>query len=157
MSIKSEGIMESKLQNKPIDTANEFIENMNKVHGCSDIINERAFAKHIIPYYHKCINLFNETMLFSLGYNNSEQEDYKVYVWVIKLMIEFVEHEIDIISDHEENKETLLYYNKVTYDMNVILKNLKRWPIEIDLMIRAITNRTNVASNEVCNMIKGFI
>lgn len=124
--------------------------------------NERAFSKHIISCYHTCLKSLNEDMSSLLGYNNLKQQQYKLYVCVIELMLSRVKDEVDTLIemngfDDEETNVTLDYYNNVKTDMNKILENLKRWPIETELMIRAITNRTNVASKEVCNMIKGFI
>jgi hypothetical protein len=121
--------------------------------------NERAFSKHIISCYHTCLKSLNQDMSSLLGYNHLKQQKYKLYICVIKLMLIHVKDEVDTLTgfDDEETNVTLEYYNNVEIDMNKILENLKRWPIETELMIRAITNRTNVASNEVCNMIKGFI
>ena len=124
--------------------------------------NERAFSKHIISCYHTCLKSLNEDMSSLLGYDNLKQQQYKLYVCVIELMLSRVKGEVDILIemngfDDEETNVTLDYYNNVETDMNKILENLKMWPIETELMIRAITNRTNVASNEVCNMIKGYI
>lgn len=124
--------------------------------------NDRAFSKHIIPCYHTCLKSLSKNMSSLLGYDNVKQQQYKLYVCVIELMLSRVKDEVDTLIemngfDDEETNVTLDYYNNVETDMNKILENLKMWPIETELMIRAMTNRTNVASNEVCNMIKGFI
>ena len=142
--------------------AQEFIQNMEKIHGIDSFENKRAFSKHIISCYHTCLKLLNKNMSSLLGYDNVKQQQYKLYVCVIELMLLRIKDEVDILTemngfDDEVTNVTLDYYNNVETDMNKILEKLKWWPIETELMIRAITNRTNVASNEVCNMIKGFI
>lgn len=124
--------------------------------------NERAFSKHIISCYHTCLKSLSKNMSSLLGYDKVKQQQYKLYIVVIELMLVHIKDEVGTLTemngfDDEETNVTLDYYNNVETDMNKILENLKRWPIETELMIRAITNRTNVASNETCNMIKGYI
>ena len=88
--------------------------------------NERAFSKHIISCYHTCLKSLSKNMSSLLGYDKVKQQQYKLYIVVIELMLVHIKDEVGTLTemngfDDEETNVTLDYYNNVENDITKIL------------------------------------